>query len=299
LNQQLIIIYDLDISYAKELLSQLKKREEFLFEIRMVTTQERLKEISEEVDLLLLSEEMSGVALGENIRKIIYLSEGRQDSFHMNKYQSIDKIAAYIEKNCEPMREEVLLGKQKGGTLVVIYSPVGGSGVTTITGELARYLAEQEQVVYSINFELISSFACEKKVDFFYDMKQRKLFLKENWKNYFSKQEGVWKLTTSLYNNELWNVDKEDILYFISGLQERREQAYYLLDLGFLNGAMLCLLDKCDYWLMPLQDGVIEQNKVKNMKALLEFRQMEEWKEKLIEVNKNSEYQKLFQGLVQ
>ena len=182
---------------------------------------------------------------------------------------------------------------------MVIYSPVGGSGVTTITGELARYLAEQEQVVYSINFELISSFACEKKVDFFYDMKQRKLFLKENWKNYFSKQEGVWKLTTSLYNNELWNVDKEDILYFVSGLQERREQAYYLLDLGFLNGAVLCLLDKCDYWLMPLQDGVIEQNKVKNMKALLEFRQMEKWKEKLIEVNKNSEYQKLFQGLVQ
>lgn len=298
LNKQLIIIYDLDINYAEGLLGQLKQKEGFPFEVKLITTKEGLEETKEEVELLLLSEGVSVTELGKNIKRVVYLSEGQQDSHHMNKYQSIDKIIDYIKKHCEVLKEEVSFKKSGDNLLIVVYSPIGGSGVTTLAGELTEYLTDLDCIVYSINFELISSFACKREADFFYDMRQRQLFSHGNWKSYFLEQGGAGKLTTSLYNNELWNVDKEDILYLIRGLREREEGAYYIFDLGFLNGAMCSLLNECDYWFMPWREGALEQAKVANLKNLLEFRQMEAWEQRLIEVDVWREHKEVFQRLV-
>lgn len=298
LNKKLIIIYDLDVNYAEGLLRQLKQKEGFPFEVKLITTPEGLEETKEEVELLLLSEGVFVAELGKNIKRVVYLSEGQQDSCHMNKYQSIDKVIDYIKKHCEVLKEDVPFKKSGEERLIVVYSPIGGSGMTTLAGELAEYLTGLDCIVYSINFELISSFACKKDVDFFYDMRQRQLFSNENWKAYFGGQGGAGQLTTSLYNNELWNVDTEDILYLIGGLREREEGAYYIFDLGFLNGAMCSLLNECDYWFMPWREGTLEQAKITNLKKLLEFRQMEGWKQRLIEVDVRREHKELFQRLV-
>lgn len=298
----LLVIYDLDIDYAKGLMNQLKRRERFPFEVQLVTTLEHLHEVKQEITVLLMDEKLEGTKIHNQVKYVMYLSEFSQDEKHIKRYQSVDKIVMQIEGQTHRQR----YGKDKkeeiscldSSRVIAFYSPIVECGQEQLATVLAKKLAENQKTVYYFDFELIPSFPTNKSPDFFYDLRQKGLFQQDTWSTYFERK-GNWNcLYTSLYHNELWNVDREDIEYLISGLRERTETAYYIFDIGFLNAAIIELLKRCDDWFVPIRPGTVEGLRVENLKKLIQFREGEELEEKLIEVDVQNGLEEVWRRLV-
>lgn len=294
----LLVICDLDVDYAKGLINQLKRREHFSFEIQLVTTLEHLNDVEHEITLLLLDEKLEGANIHNKVKHVLYLSENLQDKNHIKRYQSIDRIVMQMEGQIQCKDKEEAISTFETGRIIAVYSPMGGSDQTYLATSLAQRLAENQKKVYYFDFGLVPSLSADKVPDFCYDLRQKCLFQQDAWSTYFEKKDKWHCVYTSLYNNELWNVDKDDIEYLVSGLRERDEVAYYIFDIGFINFAMIEMLKGCDYWFAITRVGEVETLRLKNLKKLLQFRKGGGLEEKLVEVDGHNGLEEIWRRLV-
>ena len=110
--------------------------------------------------------------------------------------------------------------------------------------------------------------------------------------------DGVNYLNASLYQSELWELREEDMSYLAKGIQKRGERASYILDIGFLNHAIITLLHSCDYWVLPYREGELSKCKINNLEQLLKFQGEEELLDKMLRFNVEQRYDEVLKKLV-
>lgn len=300
LDKQLLVIYDLDIAYGEGLFSYLKQTREFPFEIKLITALDSLSN-EETVSLLVLDQALEGIEVGRNIGQIVYLSEGKEDEHHINRYQAMAQIIERLKGFDKSLIEDEIIhvmSKSSRTSLVGIYSPIGGCGKTELARQIATGFARNEETVYYLDFELVSNEEASKEVNFFYDLRERNLFKGENWGQYFMNRNGVYYLASSLYQSELWELNEDDMTYLVQGMREREEQASYIFDIGFLNYAVVRLLRGCDCWVLPYQEGQLAEYKIKNLEKLLHFQEEHELLDRMLQFNVEQGVDELMKRLV-
>lgn len=294
--KKLLVIYDLDLAYGDELLSQIMRRHGTLFEAKLVTSYKSLGDIQEEITLLLLDESLIGIELGQNVKQILYLSENRNDEDYVNRYQSVEQLLERIAKACEVNRESGVNSNSET-RIIAVYSPLGGCGKTTLANGLVQCVSQRGGRAYYIDFGLISERQSGREPNFYYDLHMHELFQEDKWKEYFWEEEGGMYLKSSLYGISLWDVEQEDIHYLINGIRQREEKACYVFDVGFINQSVLHLLEECDCWLMPCGDNQDRAKKVENVKELVRFEEKEVIMSKILEVSRREHVEEVMRKL--
>ena len=296
LKRRLLVIYDLDLEYGNGLFSHLIHKENFLFDIKLVTNYKSLEDIQEEISLLLLDEALAGLELGQKVKQVLYLSEHETDGTHVNRYQSVDKLIEHIQNVTNIVGEEK---KSVSKTRVIgVYSPVGGCGKTTVSKEIASFVTKSGGQAYYFDFGLISLKEGSKNADFFYNLHEQIHISEEGWREYFVIEEEVHCMQGSLYHTELWNMEIKDINFLLQELRARTESALYIFDIGFINQTMLALLAECDIWVLPCLYGGESDERVRNMKELIKFQGREELLNKIVEISSLEQLKSLFQKQV-
>ncbi len=295
LSKNVVVIYDLDLAYGNGLLSHLIQRQDFGFDIKLVTSYQSFEEIRQDIDLLLLDEALEDIRLKENVKQVLYLSEGKSDNLHLNRYQSIDSLI-------EEMKEKLRITENEGITigrteLVSVYSPIGGCGKTRIAKALSKSLAKQGKEVYYFDFGLVPENPRGADADFLYDIHEGITCNENMWSEYFTLEEGVYCMNGSLYNVGLWSLEEKDIAFFMQTLKER--EAMYILDIGFLNQAMISIIEKSDKWILPRLMQNDEDKRVDNLIALLKFQHKEEILNKIVEVSRLDQVSSFYKEQVQ
>lgn len=301
MGKQLLVIYDLDAGYGEGLFAYLKGKKGFPFEVKLITDLSNLSD-EEEVSLLLVDYALEGMDFGAKVKQVVYLSEDREDRIHINRYQAMEKVIEKIQEHCEVSVEtlEHVNSTSKIGMacMIGVYSPIGGCGKTELAKKITSYMARNGETAYYLDFELVPNKEGAKKVNFFFDLHEKLMFKEEKWKQYFSCMDGVNYLNASLYQSELWELREEDMSYLAKGIQKRGERASYILDIGFLNHAIITLLHSCDYWVLPYREGELSKCKINNLEQLLKFQGEEELLDKMLRFNVEQRYDEVLKKLV-
>lgn len=296
LKRRLLVIYDLDLEYGNGLLSHLIHKENFLFDIKLVTNYKSLEDIQEEISLLLLDEALAGLELGQKVKQVLYLSEHETGGNYLNRYQSVDKLIEHILNVTNIVEDEK---KSISKTRVIgVYSPVGGCGKTTISREIASYIAKGGGQAYYFDFGLISLKAGSRNADFFYNIHEQIHVSEEEWRECFVVEEEVHCMQGSLYHTELWNLKEKDIRFLLQALKTRNENSLYVFDIGFLNQTMLTLLEACDIWVVPCLYKREGDERIENMKELIKFQGREEMLNKIVEISSLGQLKSMYKKQV-
>jgi hypothetical protein len=271
------------------------KKGEALFEAMLITNCKSLEEIDRDIALLLLDESLQDLKLGEKVKKVLYLSEHETNAAYINRYQSADIILKNVLKALETLPDMPCNGFLRG-EIIGVYSPVGGSGKTLLAKELAREIKMKGGKVYYFDFGLVPEIMGERRADFYYDLHEKIHITEDAWKNYFSEEEGVFRMASSVYNTELWTMAPEDIEFFLEQIHMRNEEAYYIFDIGFFNAAIVKLLEGCDRWLLPKIYRGERLDKIEHVKELIRFQGREALLDKLREVSHPQEILSMLRG---
>lgn len=162
-----LVIADTDELYLNHLTNYLSENVK-TFEVFSFTTESSLikfiNENANKIDVIVFAEDFLNEAVGTaNIPAKILLSDGsavKNNGFEIiNKYQKAEKfindiLMVYAEKTG---RTEVVSRGNKDTRIIGFYSPVGGSGKTTLAVAAAVALSAQGKKVFYLNLERINS----------------------------------------------------------------------------------------------------------------------------------------------
>lgn len=240
------------------------------------------------VDLILFSESFAKeINMDLNATKIL-MAEGfkkeNDDYYVINKYQKAESflkniLMIYAE---DTGNNSAILSSDKNSYIIGIYSPVGGSGKTTISVALAKTLADSGEKVLYLNLERVSSLA-----SIFNDQSQKSfsnilLAAKNENENLQVKilSNTVQNSTSKIYYInppesaiEYAEMTDEEIIRIITTLKEMNEFDYVIIDfLGEFNKRVFDILDLCKRVIFPVVDSELARQKVqlfiKEMKLL-------------------------------
>lgn len=288
MKKELLVIYDLDLEYGNGLLSYLLQKKDFPYEVKLVTSEKSLEQLQGEIAVLLTDETFEGVDFGKTAGQVVYLSEEDEDSRHINRFQSVDKIAERIAgfSLAPVVHKQNTFSKTK---IIGVYSPAGGCGKTAAARELASIVSRSGMKVYRIDFNLIPEKLNNGRIDFYYNLQQKVLFEEDNFEQSFTCENGIYSMNTSLYSMLLWNLKRQDITYLIEGLHNRQETACYIFDIGFLNESVVTLLESADIWIAPCLQKLGQDVKSENLRSLLLFQGKEHLLDKKADITNISQ----------
>lgn len=306
MKSRIMVIYDSDPEYGRKLMAFLNQKEDFPFEVQMVTSQENLEQvlIERKADVLLLGEENVS---GKENTEVFILSESESEEPHrLYKYQSMEHMIDKIQKGLMPGKEEDRASVEGGFFMMGIYSPSGGCGKTLLSMELARRYSREGKTLY-LNFDLIGNtfpdepeIICNDVQELFYGIHERTLAEDLRMESFFCKASGVFYLGPSPYRRELWNLTREDMSYWLSGIRSREEFQYVILDIGFFNEAMLEAMKQCDKVILLNGKYELQREKTDQFYGMLEFCKEDVLKQNIreFEAPEYGEYEKLAGKLV-
>ena len=153
--EKILTMYDEDSLYAKRLSLYLRQNTKLPFQIYPISDPESFAQFSKkkESDLLLISEKnVKKLPLSSKSGRVLYLSDEsllseKKKENHIYKYQSADQI----------MREILLQygeielfedGRQQKADIFMVYSPIGRSGKTSLSFEIAKLLGKNRKTLY-------------------------------------------------------------------------------------------------------------------------------------------------------
>ena len=164
-----ILMADTDERYliplAKKFIDALGDRAE----INMITDPAYLKQFFsslQSLDILLINEELFEKDLGKhNINSMFILSEkpigdsstGNLDSTHIYKYTSVGEIFTEVISNLSSSINSCL-SYQEDTRVIMVYSPIGGIGVTTVAAALCAALTAKHKRTLFIGADCLQSF---------------------------------------------------------------------------------------------------------------------------------------------
>ena len=263
-----IVIVDSDEAYAEGLINYLTDNYSHKFKVSYFTTHSFLKGcLSEEgksIDILLISPELYESSLPvAKVNTVILLSNGRLEEVHknynaINKFQIGDKLVGnilkiYSEKNPGEIQ---IQNDNKRTKIVGVYSPVGGSGKTSIAVGIALQCANRGMAVFYLNFEGIAS------TSLFFDSQSDQnlsnilLLLKDKIKNLNLKiestraidlQTGIHYFAPPESVFEYEEISPDEIKYLIEQIKQMGCYDAVVIDMSSnLNSRNMAVLEACD-----------------------------------------------------
>ena len=240
------------------------------------------------IDILIVSGSMACEA-GElgNIKKIIVLSDGSYTGH--SEYPVIFKYqpAAHILKEifAQVAEDDNIPGMpqihtSKHAELIAVYSPYGGSGISTYARNLCAGMAGSNNVLY-VNLEIFDSFAefegNRDNNEYICGMSEAVYYIKQKKDKLAFKLGSIIKHHKEGYNyilpvgdyRDLYSILPEDMECFTDVLGSGMMYDKVVFDVGYIHGSSLKLLQVCDVVIMPEASGQIQENKQHSFERLL------------------------------
>lgn len=213
-----------------------------------------------------------------NIDTIIVLSETQTDQYRsypsLLKYQPLtmlfnNALAEFYEQNKVEKLEPVSSGSTK---VISVYSPIGGSGKTTLAVNLSRCIAKEGQRVFYFNLELLSSLplfflteGIEDSSEVFYFSKAKSEQLNTKIASFVRQDSNnVDYFNIQTRPEEIIDTDEKDIENILSALVNRGIYDFIIIDLdASLSERTLACLKKSHVTLWPLVPDVQSFHKSK------------------------------------
>ena len=153
--EKILAIYDEDSLYAKRLSLYLRQNTKLPFQIYPLSSPESFTEFSKkkEPDLLLVSENNAKTLQhSPKSGRVLYLSDesllsSAKKENHIYKYQSADQIMREILLQYGEI-ELLEDGRQQKADIYMVYSPLGRSGKTGLSFEMAKLLGKNRKTLY-------------------------------------------------------------------------------------------------------------------------------------------------------
>ena len=239
-------------------------------------------------DILLVSGDMACEAGKlKNIKKIIILSDGSytgaQECPVIFKYQPAAHILKEIFEQVaedDTIQGMPVIHTSKQAELIVVFSPYGGSGVSTYARNLCAGMAGSNNVLY-INLEIFDSFAeFESSADnheYICGMSEVVYYIKQKKDKLAFKLGSVIKHHKDGYNyilpvedyRDLYSISPEDMECFTDVLASGMMYDKVVFDAGYVHESLLKLLQLCDVLILPEASGQIQENKQHSFERLL------------------------------
>lgn len=276
-----LIIADTDEAYVDGLCSFLGKNQSMRFDVKGFTGEEQLSRylsgVNSNIDILLINPELNyqGLPL-DRVYTLIFLGDGAKageepQGYSINKYQHGDRLVGEIvEQYAKCCSTQICPAGGNAKTEVVcIFSPIGGSGKTSIAAGLSQCCAQKGKTVFYLNLEDIAS------TPMFFNFEVSKGFsnvlyyLREKGGNLAAKIEGCWSIDPAygVYlfappenSSELYEAEPEELQMLIQLLKATGRFDYVFIDLpSSFDRRALAVLEESDAILVvALSDSVSE-----------------------------------------
>lgn len=220
------------------------------FDIKLFSTKESMKSFlaSEQgYDILLVKPALYSKEMLVNEKSmVVFLQEGESQAeegiFEVFKYQPLNKLlSSILAIYYEHFTSFSGLARKGIKTKVIsIYSPVGGSGKTTIAVNISRQLALKGHKVFYLNLELLNSTSLyfrsqgdQPSLQILYYLKARpdQLLAKVEALKKYDDQSKVDYFDLPPCPDEMMAITKEEIKKLVQALIETEQYDYILIDL--------------------------------------------------------------------
>lgn len=245
MNKKTIVLADPDVEYLAPLQSKLFSEAGNSINVEVITSEEYFQEYfaaPRRVDLLLTDEKLyTEELLKQDIGAILVLSETERDSEdfrdtrvrYLYKYTSTKKIfdeIIYWGKN--ELKE---IKKSKETQVVLIYSPSGGCGKTTIALGLSQFLQEKYKKVLYVDAESIQSFQVYLNIDDTLSAREVQMLRQENIDNYKAIsacicEKGFSYLPPLMGVMTSWEIGYPAYIRFIENAKKSGDYDYIIVD---------------------------------------------------------------------
>lgn len=281
--------------YMSRLILYLCKKNYQMIESRLFTSLELLKDCAGkgEVDVLLAGEEVleEVMELEDVIPQIMLLSEGemlREESKYplVFKYQPVPDIIREVLSEVAD-NDNIYYTQQNyrksTAELIGVYAPFGGGGVTETALDLTKKSAKQRRTLY-VNLELFqgldflftkekgkekADMPCRGMSEVIFYLKQRKEKLALKLESLIFETEEIEGIATVEDYRDIYQMQTEDMQYFLNVLTNQTEYEKVIFDIGFFNETALYLMTQCEKILMPQAVTRIQQSKESAFRRLL------------------------------
>lgn len=268
-------IADPDASYADAFREYVNLKKDGLFQARMCTEQEQLRQAlsSEEIEVLLITATWYE-ALKDFIRDecVIFLSEGslpkelgRYPAVY--KYQSAENILREILYYCsEQDEEEYCTQVRKDHKVIGIYSPQGGVRKNKFALALGQVLAEDRNVLY-LNLEECSGFSeilggsQWNLSDLVYYLRQGKKSFLYRLNSMVRKLDHLDYIPPCESYTDFQQITAEEWQRLLHLIRTQGMYDIIILDLGNVTGHETGLLRQCTGIYMPVEQDLISQGR--------------------------------------
>ena len=158
----LIVIADEDENYLMPLELKFVEELENKADIVIITDRDYLREFfsaPKKIDILIINKSLYSDAFNKHdIENIFILTEDEAENDNeIYKYTSVKDIFDFVMGNVKTDTENLISGKNRTKTILV-YSPVGGSGKTTLSVAISGIISKRKKKVLFISTENIQSF---------------------------------------------------------------------------------------------------------------------------------------------
>jgi len=292
-----LIIADTDETYVESIVEYIMQNHSQQFQVNSFTDKQCLIDyLSNEgnsVDVLLIESSLySDDIPRQNVANVILLGEekpeGTEDGFYaISKYQQGDKILSdifniYAQKGDG---EQLSVTGDKKTKLVAVYSPIGGSGKTTVATSCAIQFAQRRHKVFYLNLEDFQStpLFCNCKSE--HTLSNILYYLKDNCSNLPLRIEGA-KLFDTEYNLyyfappesllDLQDTKPEEMQKLLGEFRRMGQFDVVFVDMSSsFDDRNIAILEACDEILL-----VIPQDAVSDIKIELFSKEMTILKER-------------------
>lgn len=285
-----IVIADHEKSYIESLSNYLRSSDEATrFISTYFTSKTALQQFlssNEVVDVMLISPALYDKSL--HIPKetsLIFLDDNEmkeQDTHRQSvyRYQRLNQLisnilAIYYENNQQAGK---LLARSKQTEVLTVYSPLGGTGKSTVAANLSKQLAQNNLKVFYLNLELFNSTSIYFQSEEDNPSLQIFYFVKSESPQLLSKIESLKKYDAyskvsyfdiAISADELLEISEDDVKRLINGIVGTGTYDYIVVDLdSSMHERNIAALKECDRIIWPITND--EQSYLKTVSFLAE-----------------------------
>ncbi len=234
-----------------------------------------------DIDILLINEELYDENLQcDQVTTFAILTNEKIDDINgikaINKYQPANKIVSEL-LNClaESSDKKFVLNRENKKTKVAaVYSPIGGSGKTSIALGIAVYYSKLGKKVLYINLENLESMSAFLEVEKVDNLSELLYFIKEGNSNLRVKMDVIRKVDEntgvqyiSPFNSCLDKIELqcEDIKMLFEELRKLEEYDYIIIDLDSnIDKTTISIFEEVDKIIVIAIEEMIAVRKIEN-----------------------------------
>lgn len=244
-----IAICEWDQGYVHKLSSYLMTYKIHRFSIHVFSNETHLLKFlkNNPIDILLISEKIYIKLINKPLVDVVILLVDHVVSTSLlgmpiiDKYQQahliVDQIISYYASLCS--KELVGSANHYTTELICVYSPVGGSGKTTVSLALANTLAKQGNKTLFLSLEELPSYSKMFEFAFNSSMSDLLYHINKRTENLLMKLEGIKKtdnitgisfIPPPICKEDMMDLEENDWMHLMDYLLQAREYKYIIID---------------------------------------------------------------------